>query len=76
MSDARRARLDAASAAFTYLFTAECCLKLLGYGLAGFLGDGMNAFDAVVVVLSLVDTLATVSAAARPPAAPLPPCQT
>lgn len=68
MSDGLRQRLDIASAVFTYLLTAECCLKLLGYGLAGFLTDGMNIFDAFIVLLSLVDTLGSVS-----PPSTLPP---
>lgn len=79
MSDALRARLDTASAVFTWLFTAECLAKLLAVGAAGFLADGMNAFDAVVVLLSLVDTLATVSPNTPPPSpspSPLLPCQT
>lgn len=46
---------------FTGLFTVECAVKLLGYGLAGFFADGMNWFDAIIVVLSLVDTFASVS---------------
>lgn len=74
MSAALRARLDAASTVFTALFTAECGAKLLGLGVAGFAGDGMNLFDAAVVVLSLVDALASVSLAAS--LLPLPPAQT
>lgn len=61
MSAARQARLGAASNVFTFVFAAECGLKLLGYGVAGFLGDGMNVFDALVVVVSLADTFASVS---------------
>lgn len=61
MSNTKRRRLDAASTVFTFLFTAECCVKLLGFGFAGFCSDGMNLFDAAVVVLSLVDTFASVS---------------
>lgn len=59
--------MEAASLVFTVLFTAECGLKLLGLGAAGFFSDGLNVFDAVVVALSLADTFASVSEA--PPAA-------
>ena len=67
MSDEMRAAQDTASTAFTYLFLAECLLKLLGLGFAGFRGVGMNVFDAVVVAISLVGELASVS---TPPPAP------
>ncbi len=76
MSDTKRRRLDALSTVFTYIFTAECCMKLLGYGLAGFCSDGMNLFDAAVVVLSLVDTFASVrTPAALAAALCLPACR-
>ncbi|EFN52637.1 hypothetical protein CHLNCDRAFT_13973, partial [Chlorella variabilis] len=55
MSLEEKQRLDTASMVFTGLFTVECAVKLLGYGLAGFFADGMNWFDAIIVVLSLVD---------------------
>lgn len=71
MSDTKRGRLDAASKAFTYVFLAECCLKLLGYGAAGFCEDGMNVFDGVVVALSLVDLFASVSCTWRCSTLPL-----
>ena len=73
MSAGRRAGLDRASAVFTVAFTAECCAKLLGYGLAGFAGDRMNCFDALVVALSLVDLFSSVRARRRRRRPPLPP---
>ncbi|PSC71712.1 voltage-gated ion channel superfamily isoform A [Micractinium conductrix] len=63
MSDEMRAAQDTASTAFTYLFLAECLLKLLGLGFAGFRGVGMNVFDAVVVAISLVDMAPAYAAA-------------
>lgn len=61
MSALLRRRLELGSTAFTWLFAAECALKLLGCGVPGFLSDGMNVFDLAVVLLSLVDMLASVS---------------
>jgi len=61
MSDTKRRRLESGSKAFTYIFTVETCAKLLAYGFAGFCADGMNLFDAAVVLLSLVDLFASVS---------------
>ena len=40
---------------FTIIFIVEMCLKLIGLGLRGYLGDPMNYFDGVVVLLSIVE---------------------
>lgn len=37
------------------MFTIELGLKLLGYGVIGYIKDPMNIFDAIIVALSLVD---------------------
>jgi hypothetical protein len=53
-------------------FTAELALKVLGLGVVGYVSDKVNVFDAIVVLISLVEVgLAgdTGCAAAGPPLA-------
>ena len=40
---------------FTGLFAVEMVLKVYGFGVAGYVHDAWNCFDAVIVVVSLVD---------------------
>lgn len=39
----------------TFIFVAEMFIKLLGLGLRGYLTDGMNQFDALIVIISLTE---------------------
>ena len=45
--------------AFTYIFTLEMIIKLLGFGVVGYVKDKMNCFDAFIVILSLVEMIVT-----------------
>ena len=40
---------------FTWIFFVEMCLKLHGLGAANYIKDGYNIFDAVIVIISLID---------------------
>ena len=40
---------------FTYVFTIDMFLKMFGMGVAEYLKDGMNTFDAIIVSLSLIE---------------------
>ena len=42
---------------FTIIFTSEMGIKLLGFGLRGYLRDAMNIFDGSIVLISLVEIL-------------------
>jgi hypothetical protein len=41
--------------AFTYIFTIDMSMKMFGMGVAEYLKDGMNTFDAIIVSLSLIE---------------------
>lgn len=62
MSTVKARRLDTASTVFTWLFVAECCVKLAALGPHSYFHDQMNSFDFIVVLLSLVDTFTQVRA--------------
>jgi hypothetical protein len=62
MSAAKESRLEQDSTVFTFCFLAECAIKLCGLGLHGYFGDGMNTFDFLIVMLSLVDLFTQVRA--------------
>jgi len=47
--------LQALNIAFTGLFAIEMLVRILAYGPVGYLRDPMNDFDAIVVILSLVE---------------------
>jgi len=47
--------LFALNTILTVIFTIETCMKLLGYGTRIFVKDSFNIFDAVVVVVSLIE---------------------
>ena len=44
---------------FTWAFTLEMVLKLIGLGVRNYAKDGFNIFDAVVVIVSLIDWVIT-----------------
>ena len=44
-----------ATRGFAYFYYTECALKLLGLGVGGYLRDGWNRLDLLLVVLSLLD---------------------
>ena len=44
-----------ANVAFTIIFTVEVVLKLVGLGVTGYSADRFNLFDAVIVLISLVE---------------------
>ena len=46
---------------FTYCFIVEMVIKLIGLGFREYSRDSFNIFDAVVVILSIVDIVITVS---------------
>ena len=46
---------------FVWIFTIEMLAKLLGLGLKNYLLDRFNIFDALIVVISLVDFVLTMS---------------
>uniref|UniRef100_A0A0L8G4Y8 Voltage-dependent calcium channel alpha-1 subunit IQ domain-containing protein n=1 Tax=Octopus bimaculoides TaxID=37653 RepID=A0A0L8G4Y8_OCTBM len=45
--------------AFTILFTIECVLKLLGFGLKNYFRDRWNLFDFIIVIGSIIDVVTT-----------------
>lgn len=48
---------NGANLAFTVYFAVEMLVKLAGLGVRGYWSDGMNAFDGVVVVASVVELI-------------------
>lgn len=57
MSEAEQNQMDAANAAFSLAFLLEAALKLAALGLQKYLGDGLNCFDLLLVLLSVVELL-------------------
>ena len=57
MSAAYESSISAVNVALTAAFAAELLLKLLGLGIEEYFQDAFNAFDALVVVISLVELL-------------------
>lgn len=49
--------MDAANAAFSLAFLLEAALKLAALGPLRYLGDGLNCFDLLLVLLSVVELL-------------------
>ena len=37
------------------VFLAECILKIIGLGIKNYFNDNYNVFDAIVVIISVVD---------------------
>lgn len=50
---------DNSNLAFTAIFFAEMIIKILGFGPKGYIRDRFNIFDAIVVIVSIVDTTVT-----------------
>ena len=46
-----------ANVAFTILFALEMVFNLIGLGLVEYVKDGFNVFDAVIVVVSVIDLI-------------------
>lgn len=46
----------------TWVFVAEMAIKILGLGMKTYVTDAMNQFDAIVVIISIVETLLTLQA--------------
>jgi len=47
--------LETANLVFTIFFTIEMIFKLIGYGARNYFRDSLNAFDCLIVVVSLVE---------------------
>ena len=47
--------LDVLDIVFVWVFTAEMIAKMIGLGLGNYIRDKFNAFDMVIVIVSLVD---------------------
>ena len=41
------------------LFTFEMVLKLIAYGIKGYIADNFNSFDAFIVLMSYIDYFST-----------------
>ena len=59
MSDSLVHAFSYCNYAFTAYFAVEMALKLIGEGVATYVGNNMNNFDAVVVTISLAEIVAT-----------------
>jgi hypothetical protein len=57
MSSAYESGLSAVNVALTVAFAAELLVKLLGLGITEYFRDAFNTFDALVVLISLVELL-------------------
>jgi len=42
---------------FTYIFSIEMCIKLLAYGVKGYVKDTINVFDGSIVIISLGEVI-------------------
>jgi len=40
---------------FSYLFTVEMIIKIGGLGISGYIRDGYNLFDCLLVITSLIE---------------------
>ena len=49
---------------FTWAFVAEMIIKLLGLGFREYARDSFNIFDAIIVILSIVDMVLTAATSA------------
>lgn len=55
MSDTLEDVLNISNYIFTFIFTIEMILKLIGLGIVGYLSDQWNIFDGIIVIVSLID---------------------
>eukprot|EP00899_Mesostigma_viride_P006366 jgi/Mesvir1/15730/Mv03304-RA.1 len=53
--------LDKAGLTFTLIFIVEMALKVAGLGIRAYVADRFNLFDAIVVILSIVDLVVSAS---------------
>ena len=56
---------------FSYMFIAEMVIKLIGLGFREYCRDSFNLFDAVVVILTIVDMIITATSDAANPSSAL-----
>ena len=49
--------LNVANTIFTFVFTFEVVLKLIGLGVSGYSADKFNLFDAAIVIVSILEML-------------------
>lgn len=47
--------LDSINSNLTYVFIVEMAIKIMGYGIIGYILSPLNLFDATIVVVSLID---------------------
>ena len=47
--------MDISNTIFTILFTLEMLIKIFGYGVLPYFRDGLNIFDTLIVVVSILD---------------------
>jgi hypothetical protein len=47
--------LDVCNIVFTLAFTCEMVFKLIGLGPKAYMHESYNTFDAIIVILSLID---------------------
>ena len=57
ISRAEQNALEQANLVFTITFAVEMVLKLIGYGLKKYVSDSLNIFDAVIVIISLTESI-------------------
>jgi hypothetical protein len=57
ISPKRAHTLEVANVFFTWLFAAEFALRLVALGVQGYFGSVANSFDALVVIISVVELL-------------------
>ncbi len=50
-------KLEAANLVFTIFFLLEMLLKIYGYGVKNYFRDQLNAFDCLIVIISLVEQI-------------------
>jgi hypothetical protein len=54
-SEEKESFINQCNVFFTWIFVAEMIVKLIGLGFKNYIKDNYNLFDAVIVILSLVD---------------------
>lgn len=57
MPESEIAALELANLVFTIAFAIEMFLKLIGYGVYKYCSDGLNIFDAAIVIVSLTESI-------------------
>ena len=54
-SDEVKHRINIANIFFTWIFFAEMIIKMIGLGFQNYMKDRYNHFDAIIVIISLID---------------------